>query len=110
NFDSCRSTASVVVLCAIAGIFDGRGGPCAHHGAVETRDPVRCTFQHLEFDVADAERDSAETFVGRVASDAISPGTDGLDEFLVLLEIEARPFEPFASSFEAANQRLAIWH
>src|SRR5882757_6267351 len=99
DFDSRRSTSAVVA---------GSRGLGAHHVAIEPRNPVSGPFRHVEFDISDAERDAAETFIRRVTADAIPPRTSGLDESLVFLEIEARSGEPFASPSEPRNERLAI--
>src|SRR6266481_272260 len=64
HFDSRRSTSAVIV---------GGRSLGAHHVAIESRDPVSGAFRHVELDIRDSERDSAETFIGRVTSNAISP-------------------------------------
>ena len=87
-----------------------RVGLGAHDLAIEPRDTVGGPHRHVEFDIRDAERDAAEPFIRRKASDAISPRTSGLDESFLLDEIEARPLQAFAHSSQPPHQRLAIGH
>src|SRR5208282_1167493 len=93
-----------------AGAILARGRLCSHNLAVEPRDTVGGAPGHVEFDVRNSERDAAEALTWRGASDAISPRTPGLDEFLRLVEIETRPLQAFANPPQPPHQRLAIGH
>ena len=82
----------------------------SHDLAVESRDTAGGTPGHIEFDIRDAECDASEPFIGRKASNAISPRTPGLDESFLLDEVETRSLEAFANSPEPPHQRLTIRH